>query len=903
MTSTERPRFAHLIYTSYDDGSGAGGGWQVKDSSGDLDAAERDLLTAWVSTRFDLQPALDRYPTPQAIEARQRRLMYSTVKGGAAYWHTAEAGTDGSGRPGNVFAHVVLDRSIDDAVPAFRPVELWMSPSWLMPYGPAATKSETVSSTSLPDAGEVATRDRVLSFLTDITVFRLGLFQVLLDSVAHAWNGGPQVVLLTENSSTASLWIGAVSYFMSPGTSRHFNWSTHDRADAIAESVRRGIHLAVVPASERDSLGQLPGIVVLDERDDPTLGVLDEDPHRTHTGVSVEVTPWSMLAQAALIDHETALIALRLQDEIAAEAVDEGFSPTWPLAMAIASMPSIVDVTKETARVISEERPSHLRPESRLAQLSDRIDAASAPKTLSEAKTALLRAQSRSRNVTGALSDFVRLAIRNDDWMAQHPAAEIGAEFTGLAPGVFAAEVKALIVDLGGLASDPLEKNWYVAVRIMRIADVLMVTNSPAAVSFDLVELQCRALETVASELLDPVAGQRIVQAVGSLAERTLCEVVRPTLAAHASLRERPFGRRFDGTMIRWLFPSEPKIPSLHQIAEHIDRPEFPRHDIALFSEFVYGSVLLGWKSPRGDSRMKEIADLAVWGILDDQQNRLDPDDRVEDIRSLCRLGSVSLEEAGTLFRTFGGAAPAEVALRSVLYERPSKALAPVLAQLTALRDQLDLADGTLSDADRVTISWGILRGLADWADIHWNDVDDFIERHLDRILLNFDSLVEGAEIAQDLLTKLAMIYYVAQSIGHDLSKYSEACTSRLTAHAESRPDVLRALIGRGIVDVSRIAGRSFVDFIIRRQRHMDGQLSREDELISDLVSQRLYSGPSDTDSLRDAMWPLVREMTARDAETIFGSYLDYAGLWLESRGIRAPTSQSWSGRESGLPW
>ena len=71
------PRYGQLLYTSFDDGSGVGGGWQVKSESGALSGEERQQLTARVATGFDVGPGLPQFPTPDQIAARPARSVQS----------------------------------------------------------------------------------------------------------------------------------------------------------------------------------------------------------------------------------------------------------------------------------------------------------------------------------------------------------------------------------------------------------------------------------------------------------------------------------------------------------------------------------------------------------------------------------------------------------------------------------------------------------------------------------------------------------------------------------------------------------------------------------------------------------------------------------------------------------
>ncbi|OZE36133.1 MULTISPECIES: hypothetical protein [unclassified Rhodococcus (in: high G+C Gram-positive bacteria)] len=893
----ERGRFGHLIYTSFDDGSGTGGGWQVKDVSGGIDSAEREILTSWVATRFDLMPALDRYPTPTDIDNRQRRLMYAKVSCGAAYWHTVEAGTDGSGRPGNVFAHVVLDREIDSAEPPFRPIELWMSPTWLMPYGPVNTRVATVDSVELPALGGVVTRDRVIDFLLDASVFRLGTFQVLLDAVAYSWDGGPPVVLLVEDSASAVLWIGAVEYFMSPGTSRNFSWSTHDRADAISESIRRKIHLTIAPSSESDSLTGRGDIVLLDDTDDPTLGVLDEDPHLTRAGTAVAVTPWSMLAQAVLIDHSTAILALGSQDSIAIEAGDTALSPMWPLAMAVASMPGMDDVKKEVARVISEQRPAELAPGSRLAMFSDQVDEESAPKTTAEAVAALRRAQSRSLSVSTPLSYVVRLAIADSDWLIAHRAGEIGAEFTGPAPAALAAAIGTVLHGYIDAAQDKFTKKIDQAVRILRIADLLVMTNCDKAMGVDVIDLLCNAFETVVAEFSDTASAIKIIEKAGGLDERTLHLVVRPMLATSPVAQKHSFGHRFEESVLRWAFSKYPNIPILREIADGTDKSEL-RHDVSLFSEIVYGTLIDDWIPDPRQSNLKEFADLALWGIFNDV-SETGAQHRLDEVRMLCRLNTLSFADLDVLFTRFGTAVPPEAAHAAVVTEKVSPHLASVLAQLTAAGHRMVTDPDVLTSQDRATVSWAALRGVGAWTDLRPDELNELVDKHFDVIVADLGGEktrkpTAPVEMAPDVLRNLAILFYIAQSRGRDVSAVPAVDRDKLQTALGIQSRVLSGLIEAGVVDVAGIAARSFFDYSRQQSNRVEPRRSHEDDVIADLARRRLYTGPLDWESLRDAMWPIIRELSAAEAENIFASYGRYVEEWVARFELRTRPDMSW---------
>ena len=85
-------RYGQLAYTSFDK-PGSVGGWQIKQVSGALSAAEAQTLVAGVRTAFDPVDPLPTYPTPEQLERGPRRLAYRRIDArSAGYWHTVPAG-------------------------------------------------------------------------------------------------------------------------------------------------------------------------------------------------------------------------------------------------------------------------------------------------------------------------------------------------------------------------------------------------------------------------------------------------------------------------------------------------------------------------------------------------------------------------------------------------------------------------------------------------------------------------------------------------------------------------------------------------------------------------------------------------------------------------------------------
>ncbi|MDD0859581.1 hypothetical protein NHF46_21485 [Arthrobacter alpinus] len=186
------PRWGQLSYASFDPGHGARGGWQAKEQSGELLEQELAVLQSRIVTQFDpVTPASD-FPGTAEIAAMPRRFTHIRGElGQAHYWHSVMAGMDTTGRPGNVFSHVLVDREPSANEPVFRPVQWWDSPDLLRPFG-----MEQVMAAQLPEfTGGAFTpglnAQSVQDFLFAPNAWRAGLLAVLLDAVAAAMSGDP----------------------------------------------------------------------------------------------------------------------------------------------------------------------------------------------------------------------------------------------------------------------------------------------------------------------------------------------------------------------------------------------------------------------------------------------------------------------------------------------------------------------------------------------------------------------------------------------------------------------------------------------------------------------------------------------------------------------------------------
>lgn len=353
-TPSAAARWGQLSYASFDAGAGRGG-WQVKETSGALTREEREELVARVVTNFNSHQTLSQFPTVAEQNALPRRFSYVPSAGGAAaYFHAAEAGSDRTGRPGNVFSHIVLDRLPASTAVPLRPIELWRSPDLLVPFGADSVLSATFSTPDVPRTGDAISRESVLNFVLDDSTWRVGLLCVLMDAVAASLEGGPNIVLITETPDRAALWIGAVSYLMSPGTSRRLGWSLYERSTGLAALWARGISVVGVPREDAHLVIANSNIVVIDDTETPGLGAFGASPHTTAAASTVLVTEWSEMAQMVLVDREIALRVLEGIDQIAHEVGDHDLMVAWPLAMSVLSVGADAEDAGVQARRVVE---------------------------------------------------------------------------------------------------------------------------------------------------------------------------------------------------------------------------------------------------------------------------------------------------------------------------------------------------------------------------------------------------------------------------------------------------------------------------------------------------------------------------------------------------------------------
>ncbi len=340
IAATGAGRWAQLSYGSLpaDPVARTPAGWRVKESVGGLSDEEANRLVSLAVTRFESHvPFPGVGQRPEVYQALPRRFGYVWRDDQAFYWHASQLDVDGSGRTGNVFSHLVLDRLPDSSAPRHAPVALWRSEQFLAPHQYALLAGESLPADA-PGPGPVVTRENLLTFLFDPAQWRVGTLAVLADAVIAALQGGPRVVLRCDDQAEAALWIGAVSALLSLRDARRLGFSLYERgasehSSGVEQAFERGVHVAAVPAG--DVLAPSDTIVEIDPSADVSIG----EPGGSHTfadGRRVDVGVVSSLVTLCLFTEYDARALFDGIDQVARRTDDAPtIDPAWPLAMTI----------------------------------------------------------------------------------------------------------------------------------------------------------------------------------------------------------------------------------------------------------------------------------------------------------------------------------------------------------------------------------------------------------------------------------------------------------------------------------------------------------------------------------------------------------------------------------------
>lgn len=476
-------RWVQLTYTSADSVAGGKGGWGVKEVSAGAPDSVTSALVSGAQTRVDEVEETTPFASDHMIRSRVRVLTHRVGDGDATtLWHTVPASRDGTGRPGNVFCHAA--QRLAGGAPGFRPIEMWRSPGWLVPFGAAEVNAAQLTDLAL---GQAVTRKSVIDFLQDPAHDRRYSLEWLVAAFEHTvlstTGGGPRakLVLLTESADEAALWLGALSYVLPVPVALAMGFTTFARGRDLVDGMVEGLDVVAVPRADVALLQQSPAIDYL--VCDPQWE-LDEPENGSWT------TPWGQRFAAdqqwqdAVLDllaldtphavqvlNEADALSLDLTDErllrlplgwtlafaLLADPDAESVDRDRLLAKAVAEVPELLDTPRGRRMTGRPEQAAEPAPTEPVVPTSGRTTTSGStavsaqtsnpstgsPSTLVGPRFPLHSTASRDN----AMLQRLRLYLQ-DGWREEPaPAGELSVDVVGRARQQLAAEIRAAVVD------------------------------------------------------------------------------------------------------------------------------------------------------------------------------------------------------------------------------------------------------------------------------------------------------------------------------------------------------------------------------------------------------------------------------------------------------------------------
>ncbi|AQP50875.1 GAP1-N2 domain-containing protein [Tessaracoccus flavescens] len=193
-----------LIYGSADQISGRQvGGWGVLHGTPDLTAETQRRLLALTSVA--LPSTLPQFPSAEQLAQRTVRFRLDPSEAEYAACRSVEAGTDHTGRPGNVVSHCALIPADD----RLRPVDWFFSPGWAMPYGP-----RQIAETRLPAELPAPSGWAETAAWLRADPARTARIRWIVDVAATVLLDAQRLVLKSPTAEEAARWASVLSWLV-----------------------------------------------------------------------------------------------------------------------------------------------------------------------------------------------------------------------------------------------------------------------------------------------------------------------------------------------------------------------------------------------------------------------------------------------------------------------------------------------------------------------------------------------------------------------------------------------------------------------------------------------------------------------------------------------------------------
>lgn len=268
MSGRDGHRWAHLTYASFRNSSGRGG-WRVGPSV-NADPQDEQTVTEHAPTSLVPTHAFDDFIGMAEIEKLPRRFEYLPLGESGLMMQSVPAGTDATGRPGNVFTHAVIDHDLSAPLASVYPINLYDSPDLRAPFRVASVNAvELAAGLGEPRSGPLADLAVAWMMVSSMMGDRTGSLHQLQDLISE---GRTLPVLVAKNSNEAVYWLQALSSTLAPAEARRLlRFSTFERAASLPVfAPGSSPQVVVVPAQDRAELRQRTDVTVVDIADPAT---------------------------------------------------------------------------------------------------------------------------------------------------------------------------------------------------------------------------------------------------------------------------------------------------------------------------------------------------------------------------------------------------------------------------------------------------------------------------------------------------------------------------------------------------------------------------------------------------------------------------------------------------------
>lgn len=260
-------------YASFSRQNDRDGGWGFGEFTGTATFEQAVGLRAWIPSAITGGPDPGNYPSKEEIAQLTRRFAWLPMNQsgpaqgqGFAFYASAQAGQDSTGRPGNVFTYVQL--CPDGTMGLFHPTRLLYSPDIPVPFGkrqvdevkipesiirPGPITDEIIDAfvyASDPPEGIAATETAPLGtpFPEVYPAERI----LMARAISAVISKGNRPVVIACPLGEAALWVATIAREL--GYPTDFSFSTFETLESIQNIVQTGCNVTIVGDYDADDV-------------------------------------------------------------------------------------------------------------------------------------------------------------------------------------------------------------------------------------------------------------------------------------------------------------------------------------------------------------------------------------------------------------------------------------------------------------------------------------------------------------------------------------------------------------------------------------------------------------------------------------------------------------------------